>query len=560
MNPHLTNSDLPDLLPVRMLNEFAYCPRLCYLEWVQGEFTDSADTIDGRYQHRRVDVAKGAVPDSKADNEHKIHARAVLLSSFQQRLIARIDLLEIEGNQAQPVEYKRGRVPDIPGGVWESDQVQLCAQGIILRENGFTCDAGVIYYVESKSKVTVPFDDILTDRTLELQRQMMDMAVSTSIPEPLADNPKCSRCSLAGICLPDEINVLNTKKPKEETRRLVPARHNALPVYVQAQGAKVGKQGDELVVKQSGQVIEKVRLIDASQLCVFGNVQISTQAIRELCYREIPVCYFTYGGWFTGYTAGLEHKNVELRIRQYEVAADAKRSINLARAFIEGKIRNARTMLRRNHPDPPAEALKELTRLTVQVAKTEQPETLLGLEGAAAKTYFSCFAQLLKPKLKEGITAFDFKNRNRRPPTDPVNALLSFVYAILTKDLMVTLQTTGFDPYLGFYHRPRYGRPALALDLIEEFRHIIGDSVVITMINNGEVHPEDFIRRAGSVAMTDRCRKQLLAAYERRMDQLIIHPVFKYTISYRRVLEVQARLLGRYLAGEIEKYPAFITR
>jgi CRISPR-associated protein Cas1 len=187
-------------------------------------------------------------------------------------------------------------------------------------------------------------------------------------------------------------------------------------------------------------------------------------------------------------------------------------------------------------------------------------DTLLGFEGAAARTYFSNFNDILKPKGEEAMTAFNFSTRNRRPPTDPINAILSYVYAILIKDVTVVLQCTGFDPYLGFYHQPKYGRPALALDMAEEFRPLIGDSVVLTLVNKGEVDANDFIYRAGAVALSNRGRRKILAAYERRMDTLIIHPMFGYTISYRRVLEVQARLLGRYLLGEISYYPLFTTR
>ena len=173
----------------------------------------------------------------------------------------------------------------------------------------------------------------------------------------------------------------------------------------------------------------------------------------------------------------------------------------------------------------------------------------------AAKEYFVGFAQMLKQE-----DAFNIEGRNRRPPRDPTNALLSFVYAMLVKELTVVLYTTGFDPMLGLYHRPRYGRPSLALDLAEEFRPLLADSVVLTLVNNGEVSPSSFVRRAGGVALTDAGRRAVIAAFERRMDTLVTHPVFGYRISYRRVLEVQARLLARALLGEIEKYPSFCTR
>jgi CRISPR-associated endonuclease Cas1 len=163
-------------------------------------------------------------------------------------------------------------------------------------------------------------------------------------------------------------------------------------------------------------------------------------------------------------------------------------------------------------------------------------------------------------KNRDEALRFDFKGRNRRPPRDPVNAMLSLAYAMLAREWTATVQAVGLDPYLGFFHQPRYGRPALALDLMEEFRPLIADSVVLTAINNGEVRVVDFLERMGAVAFTPEGRRRFIETYERRMGQEITHPVFGYQISYRRVLEVQARLLGRYLVGEIPEYPAFTTR
>jgi CRISP-associated protein Cas1 len=155
---------------------------------------------------------------------------------------------------------------------------------------------------------------------------------------------------------------------------------------------------------------------------------------------------------------------------------------------------------------------------------------------------------------------FDFDSRNRRPPKDPINALLSFLYSMLAKEMLVTLIGIGFDPYLGFYHQPRYGRPALALDLMEEFRPLIADSVVISLVNTGEIRKQDFITRLTGCALTDSGRKRVIAAFERRLNTTITHPIFDYTVSYRRIFEIQARLLSRFLMGEIPEYPSFITR
>ena len=205
----------------------------------------------------------------------------------------------------------------------------------------------------------------------------------------------------------------------------------------------------------------------------------------------------------------------------------------------------------------PASVLVPATVLDTVSPATTGP-SVLGVEGTAARRSFSEFAGMLKEA--EPGARFDFEGRNRRPPRDPVNAMLSLLYSMLAREWTVTLQSVGLDPYLGFYHQPRYGRPALALDMMEEFRPLIADSAVLTAINNGEIQQSDWFERMGSVTLTPEGRRRLIETYERRMGQEITHPVFGYQISYRRVLEVQARLLGRYLLGEIPELPPFTTR
>ncbi len=572
-------TDVPDLIPARMLNEFAYCPRLAYLEWVQGEFADNLETIQGRFGHRRVDKVSpktvpepdhqgtdqgatqgshpNAPPEDKGDTE-TIHARSVMLSAPEEGLIAKMDLIDLNSATAIPVDYKRGKVPDVPGGAWEPEQVQLCVQGLILRENGYHCEGGILYFIGSRRRVSIPFDDALIERTRELVVQLRETAASAVIPPPLVDSPKCPRCSLVGICLPDETCLFSRQSDEASTtevRRLVPARDDALPLYIQEQGASLGKSGEQLTVKQRGQLLRKTRLLDTSQVCLFGNVQTSAQALREITARGIPVCHFSYGGWFHGMTVGMTHKNVELRIGQFSTAADSDASLALARYFVVGKIKNCRTLLRRHLKEDAERSLDQLARLTKEAEAASNAASLLGIEGMAAKTYFAGFARML-----DDGSPFNFDNRNRRPPRDPVNALLSFVYALLTKEVTLAVYACGFDPMLGFFHRPRYRRPSLALDLAEEFRPLIADSVVLTLINNGEVTASSFVRRAGGVALTTAGRRAVLAAFERRMDTLVTHPIFRYRISYRRILQVQARLLARTILGEIDRYPSFCTR
>ena len=554
--------DLP-LLPARMVNEFAYCPRLAYFEWVDGEFADNADTTEGRFHHRRVDQVPARKPrtaDEEESEERTIHQRSVWLSSERLGVTAKIDLVEGEGSTVVPVDYKRGKRPHTAQGAWEPERVQLCVQGLLLREQGFTCDQGVLYFVGSRERVDIPFDEALIARTLELVEGMRTVTTATVAPPPLVDSPKCSRCSLVGLCLPDEVGWLRTPHEGEEPalRKLIPTNDDALPLHVQTPGAKLAKDGDCLKVKDHDEVIGEARLVETSQVVLYGAVQVSTQVVQELCKRGIPLVYCSSGGWFYGMTTGLLHKHIDLRRRQYAVAADKECCLVLARRFVQAKIANSRTFLRRNHRAAPETMIQDLKRDQIQAGVAESLESLLGIEGTAARRYFSEFAGMLKEA--EPGARFDFEGRNRRPPRDPVNAMLSLLYSMLAREWTVTLQSVGLDPYLGFYHQPRYGRPALALDMMEEFRPLIADSAVLTAINNGEIHANDWFERMGSVTLTPEGRRRLIETYERRMSQEITHPVFGYQISYRRVLEVQARLLGRYLLGEIPELPPFTTR
>jgi len=554
-NDAVHETEIPDLIPARMLNEFAYCPRLCYIEWVQGEFVDSADTVDGRFQHRRVDANSSKIPEEEFET---FHARSVYLSGAG--ITCRIDLLEGDGSMATPVDYKRGEAPDIPEGAYEPERVQLCAQGLVLRENGFKCNEGIVYFVRSKKKVPIRFDEALVARTKDLIVALRTMAENGEMPPPQEHSPKCYRCSLAGICLPDEVNLLKEMEGEAiepgEVRRLLPSRDDAIPVYVVGQGNTVRKKGDRLEVWSREGKVSEAKLREISQLSLYGGVEITTPAMVELMQRGVPVLHYTHGGWFQGICLGTTHKNVELRMRQFECATNPQRSILLARKAVAGKIRNCRTLIRRNDPERSKDSLDLLARLASDAEKASSSESLLGIEGAAAETYFSRFDNLLKA----ARGGFFFENRNKRPPKDPVNAVLSYLYGILVKDLFVTLLAVGFDPYLGFYHRPRYGRPALALDMMEEFRPLIADSIAITLFNNEELSKKDFIETGLGISLAPEGKRAVVGGYERRLETEIIHPIFGYKVSYRRVLEVQARLLARAISGEIKEYPPFCTR
>lgn len=543
--------EVPSLVPARMVNAFCYCPRLFFLEWVDRKWDDNEDTAAGDFVHRRVDRPSGTLATDDVADRTTV-ARSIHLGSSELGLTAVIDIVEGRDGEVWPVDYKRGPPPPEPEGVWDSDRVQLCVQALLLRSNGYRCTRGIVYYDTTRTRAEVAIDDELAEATLALVAELRDVAARDIPPPPLIASRKCPRCSLVGICLPDETNLL-LERSGEPIRQLVPRDRAARPLYVTLQGSTVGIAGGRLEIRDHGEVLDALRLIDVSQVCVYGNVQITTQAVRELMRRETPILYFSYGGWFSGITEGLPSKNVELRRRQVVVAGQG--GLDVARQMIKGKIRNSRTFLRRNTRTELGAILDSLRDLAADAADAASVATLLGIEGAAARLYFGAFPTMLRREVP-----FDFHGRNRRPPRDQVNCLLSFTYGLLAKDLTATLVGVGFDPYLGLYHRPRFGRPAMALDLAEEFRPIVADSVVVNLLNNGEIRAHHFLERAGGVALTADGRKAVIAAYERRLEQTVRHPTFGYSATYRRSFEIQARILAAHLVGELPAYKALTTR
>lgn len=546
----MTSEDVPSVVPARMVNEYAYCPRLFHIEWVQQIFEHNDDTAEGRWRHRAVEEPSGRAPLPDDDGE-VIRATSVRLGSERLGVVAVIDVLEGHGGKVRPVDVKKGR-PPMHGPAWEPEQVQLCVQGLLLREHGYECDEGEIFFAETRERRTIVFDDRLVGRTLQLVAQLRRTAADPEPPSPLVDSPKCPRCSLVGVCLPDEVNALAVRSDASP-RRLIPRASAARPLYVGEQGVTVGSRSGRVEVRRKGDVVSSTRLIDVSQVNIQGNGQVTTQLLKQCFAREIPVCWFSHGGWFLGIAEGLPAKNIELRLRQYGIAAQA--GLPVARRIVEGKIRNCRTLLRRNERTRDDRVFGQLKELAAGALMARSLESLLGVEGSAARLYFARFASMLNREL-----GFDFEHRNRRPPTDPVNCLLSYVYGLLVKDLTAIARGVGLDPYMGLFHKPRFGRPALALDLAEEFRPIVADSVVIQVINNGELSHRDFLVRAGGVGLTADGRRSVIAAYERRLDAEVKHPTFGYRCTYRRTMEVQTRMLGAHLMREVPEYVPFTTR
>jgi CRISPR-associated protein Cas1 len=483
-----------------------------------------------------------------------------------------------------PVDYKAGAPrmnadrqsePEGPQ-IWDADKMQLALQCLLLRDNGYLCNEGIIYYRATKQRVRLTVTPELEAWVLQKLSEARACA-SGSIPAPLIDSPKCPRCSLVTVCLPDETRLLAEPESKiaprtHAPRRLIAPRDDTRALYLNTPGMFVGRSGEVLQVKLKKELLQEVRINDLCHIALFGNIQISTAAVQALCEADIPVTYFSMGGWFYGITRGHSLPNVFTRIAQFRLARDPAVCLRFSRSLIAGKIRNQRTMLMRNHLEPPAPILAKLKNSAQTAISAESLDSLLGMEGAAASFYFQNFSGMIKvedelaaeggqsPKDSQLRFNFDFAGRKRRPPTDPVNALLSLAYSLLAKDCTIAALSVGLDPYVGFYHQPRFGRPALALDLMEEFRPLIAESAVLSAINNRMINEKDFVRAGQSVNLSAAGRRQFFQAYEARMNHLITHPVFEYKVTYRRALELQCRMLARYLTGEIEQYVPFVTR
>ncbi len=549
---------LPELLPARMLNEFVYCQRLFYLEWVDHRWADNDDTAQGRFTHRRVDQTGPPLPPP-TETESFLQAHSVQIENVELGLVAVIDRVDHSDGTASPVDIKKGS-PTLDGRAWPADEMQLLVQGVLLREAGYRVESGSLYYAAANKRIEVPISDDALDRVRSAAIEARTVAARPTPPLPLVDSPKCPRCSLSALCLPDEVNAA-LDRSNQEPRRITPRDPDHRPVYVTEQGAFVGVKGGRLIVKLSKVELASVRLIDVSQLSVFGHVQISTEALTRLWGRGVPVLWFSYGGWLNGWAQGEMSRYVELRRRQ--VITQGIGGLEVGKALIAAKIRNSRTMLMRNAKSDPdvkiLTSLKDLERLALNATSRA---SLMGYEGTAARLYFDQFTTMVNNvTAASGLAVtFDANGRNRRPPRDPINCLLSFCYSLLVKDLVAVCIGVGLDPYIGVLHSIRFGRPSLALDLQEEFRPLIGDSVVLQVLNNGEVSDRDFVIRSRGVMLTTEGRKAVIAAYERRLDTEIRHPKFGYKISYRRVLDVQARILAATIIGELPAYLPMTTR
>ncbi|PSM46012.1 type I-D CRISPR-associated endonuclease Cas1 [Chroococcidiopsis sp. CCALA 051] len=331
-------------------------------------------------------------------------------------------------------------------------------------------------------------------------------------------------------------------------------------VYITQENAFIGKADERLHVKFDKKTILDVPLIKIDGVVVMGRATVSPAAISELLERHIPLTFLTETGRYLGRLEPEVSKNIFVRKAQWQAAGESVQAIHVVQGFVRGKLKNYRNLLiRRQREFPDLDLSAYITRLEQAIAPidtTNSINSLRGLEGAGSAAYFNCFHQLIR------ATEFTFTTRRRRPPTDPVNSLLSFGYSLLRHDIQGAIDIVGFDPYLGYLHCERYGRPALALDLMEEFRPLIVDAVVLSALNKRLLTPAEFVTEplSHAVSLTAEGRKTFLRLYAQKKQSEFKHPVLGRKCSYQEAFELQARLLAKYLMGESKKYPPLILK
>lgn len=562
------------LIPVRSLHNYAYCPRLCYLQWVEKIFEENEDTVAGDAVHQRVDHAT-TVPDADDIFREYGTRRSLWLESPALGITGVIDYAECAQHGIVLIDYKKGSALSDEHGLRakQNDALQVAAQALLLQEHGQHVTSAFVYYAASRVRVPVELTDSLFDEVRALIARVREMAVSLQCPPPLENDVRCLYCSAYPVCLPNESIAWHrtgaacadtaTGQLLEEAQRLAATPITRAPrpacdpgdvLIVHTPRARVGVHGDRVIVAVESEERASVPLHQLRALYLYGPVQVSTQATHLFLEHGISVAYFTAAGRFLGLLSGLPLSGIDARIGQYDTFRQPSKALQLAKSVIYAKIHNQRVMLMRN--GTPADAtVRELARLRDSTEAAADMQALLGLEGAAAHLYFRHFHTMLSTSFN-----FTFDGRHKRPPTDPINALLSWAYSTLVKELTGVLHAVGLDPFFGFMHQPRYGRPALALDLMEEFRPLIADSTVIALVNRKEIDAHDFVATTRGVMLKDSARRAFWRAYFRRMDSEITHPQFGYRMSYRRMLEVQARQLWRHVRGEAPVYIGFTTR
>jgi CRISPR-associated protein Cas1 len=521
-------------IPISLVVHQAFCPRRAWLE-VMGERTDTAQVATGIAEH-------GVTDDAGTSRAARL--RGVDVRSDRLGISGRCDTLELgEQGELTVVEYKATPVRR-KAEVTRSMKAQLALQGMALSEMGNRVAGHAVYFTQHRTRVDVSLSSADLADAEALVTATRETVTSDTAPPPLEDDPRCTRCSHAAVCLPDERGLATV------TPRIVVPNRDGQVLHLATPGSRASIRQGRVEVGHHGERVASFPIEQVEAVVVHGNIDLSSGLIRELLWRNVVVTWCSSRGRVTGWAASADGPNGGPRHRQH-VASEHGR-LDIAREIVAGKIANQATLLRRHTSSPETiAALRDLQRAAGQAGSLNE---LFGVEGDAAARYFAGFPSMLT------IQIATFRTRTRRPATDPVNAALNYAYGLLVADVVRAVLSCGLDPNAGFLHSSERNKPALALDLCEEFRAPVADSVVIGAFNNGELSERDFSGVLGTVSLRDKGRKQLIAAYERRVGQEFRHPIFGYSVTWRRAMEIQARMVLGVVDGTQPRYKSIRIR
>ncbi len=556
----MTNSHA--VLRVMSLHALAYCERLFYLEEVEEMRVADARVYAGRRLHVEIE----------RDEEGDWHT--LELESAAWGLRGKVDCLRKRDGVLIPYEHKRGRSARSVEGTpqaWASDRLQITAYAALVAEHtGQMIPEARVRYHADKVTVRVPIDEqALADlqRAIDRARELQ----ATIERPPVATNERlCAKCSLAPVCLPEEARFAEGRSQNAErgndnedaakevpdsalsvprsALRLFPSDDDRASLHVLTQGASVGRSGDRLKVSARDEPEQLRPVHEVGQVVLHGFAQITTQALRLCAENNVAVHWITTAGTHIGsWSAGAG--SVQRRIRQYKALTDEAFCLTLAKRLVEARARGQLSFLLRASRDAgrDVEELKDailtMRRLFAPLQRAENIDSLRGYEGNIGAQYFKALPHLVKPDIGAVMRP---DGRSRRPPRDRCNALLSYGYGLLLKDVTNAIIVTGLDPSLGFYHQPRTQAHPLALDLMEMFRVPLVDLPVIASINRRQWdEDEDFTISGPQVWLSETGRKKLIGIYEQRKADKWKHPVIGYSLTYARMLELEVRLLEK---------------
>ncbi len=531
-------------LRIMALHALGYCERLFYLEEVENLRVADERVYAGRRLH--VEIER---------EEDEGEWLTLALESERWGLVGKVDCVRRRDGMLIPYEHKRGRSArgqDSVAEAWPSDRLQVVAYAALLEEHtGRTVTEGRVRYHADNTMVRVPMD---AQARADLQHAIARARTLQSSVErpPVADNERlCVRCSLAPVCLPEEARL--AQQPEHKTIRLFPADDDRQALHVLTPGARVGRKGDQLEVTAKEAEPQRYPVQEVGQVVLHGFAQITTQALRLCAEREVGVHWVTMGGRYMGaWSAGVGP--VQRRIRQYKALTDPAVCLRLAKQLAEARVRGQLSVLLRASRDlgrataAVKDAISGIRKLLQPLTRAESLESLRGYEGSIAAQYFSALPDLITPEVSALMRP---DGRNRRPPRDRCNALLSFGYALALKDVMNAILVVGLDPALGFYHQPRSQAHPLALDLLELFRVPLVDLPVLASINRRQWdETEDFQIAGQQVWLSEAGQKKFIQIYERRKADQWKHPVIGHALSYARLIELEVRLLEKEWMNE----------